>query len=320
MFSDSLFLLDFFSPNERYKVTPLRVELGRSLFYDSIFSTTAKRSCASCHNPSKAFTDGLKTPAAIQSSVTLKRNTPTLLNAVWQTKFFYDSRASTLENQLNAVVHNVDEMNGSLRESIERIRENEQYSKMFAQAYVNDAQAVTEYNIANAISSYVRSLSSLDSRFDKYMRGQGELTAAEKKGFNLFTGKAKCATCHYIPLFNGLVPPFFTETESEVLGIPSAPRKKMLDDDTGRFDFTKSVIHKHAFKTPTLRHIAQTAPYMHNGVFSTLEEVIDFYDKGGGLGMGIDVGNQTLPPTALHLSRSEKKNIVAFLKTLGARE
>jgi cytochrome c peroxidase len=247
----------------------------------------------------------------------LKRNTPTLLNAAWQTKFFYDSRASTLENQLNSVVHNADEMEGSLKEGIKRIRQHPVYYPQFQKSYSSDSDPVTEYNIANAISSYVRSLTHYNSKFDRYMRKQGELSASEKKGFNLFAGKAKCATCHYLPLFNGLVPPQFGETESEVIGVPAnAPGTPQADDDEGKFVFTRSPVHEHAFKTPTLRNVALTAPYMHNGVFKTLEEVMDFYNKGGGAGTRTAFENETLAPDALHLSKKEIRYVIAFLKTL----
>ena len=149
------------------------------------------------------------------------------------------------------------------------------------------------------------------------MRGyEKQLNNSEKRGFNLFAGKAKCATCHFIPLFNGLVPPDFNETESEVLGIPGRSNKKQVDGDLGKYDFTKAVIHQHAFKIPTLRNVSLTAPYMHNGVFKTLEEVIDFYDKGGGAGIGIKLPNQTLPADKLNLSKQEKKDIISFLHTL----
>jgi cytochrome c peroxidase len=159
----------------------------------------------------------------------------------------------------------------------------------------------------------------LDSRFDQYMRGdKRKMNAAEKNGFNLFAGKAKCATCHYIPLFNGLAPPVFTETESEVLGVPKTTDKNPaeLDDDLGKYLFTRSVIHKYSFKTPTLRNIELTAPYMHNGVYRTLEEVIEFYDKGGGKGLHIAPVNQTLPFDKLALGKKEKADLIAFMKTL----
>jgi cytochrome c peroxidase len=317
IFSRDLFDINFFSPNKRYQLTVKRIELGKQLFYDSILSPLSGRSCASCHNPAKAFTDGIKLASSVDGKSTVKRNTPTLLNAALQTRYFYDSRTATLENQLNAVVHNAAEMGGSLKESIPRLSDNKNYARLFAEAY--SQEEITEYNIANAISSYVRSLALLDSRFDRYMRGDNAaINNNEKNGFNLFAGKAKCATCHYIPLFNGLVPPEFVETESEVLGVPasSSKRNSQLSDDEGKYLFTKAVVHKHAMKTPSLRNIALTAPYMHNGVYKTLNEVMDFYNKGGGAALGISPENQTLPAQPLHLTKREIKNIISFLGTL----
>ena len=151
------------------------------------------------------------------------------------------------------------------------------------------------------------------------MRGdENKLSENEKKGFNLFMGKAKCGTCHFAPLFSGLLPPFFTESESEVLGVPGTNDKKnpTLDNDLGKFLFTKSVIHKNSFKTPTLRNIELTAPYMHNGVYATLEEVMEFYNNGGGNGLKIAPPNQTLPFDKLNLSKKEVSDIIAFMKTL----
>jgi len=316
IFADDFFDLDFFSPNQRYRSTPQRVELGKRLFYDSILSRSYTRSCATCHDPAKGFTDGLTTPIATGQRQ-LTRNTPTLLGAAFQTRFFYDSRASTLENQLNSVVHNVDEMDGSLQEGIQRIRQHPAYRDSFYVAYPENDEPVTEYNIANAISSYIRSLAVQRSPFDLYMQGKGSLTAAEKRGFNLFAGKAKCATCHFIPLYNGLVPPVFTETESEVLGVPSSASAPFeLDTDEGKFLFTRSPVHRHAFKTATVRNSAHTAPYMHNGVFKTMEELMDFYNKGGGTGLNITVNNQTLPADALGLTKKEIRDIIAFIGAL----
>jgi cytochrome c peroxidase len=317
IFSKNLFDINFFSPNKRYQLSPKRVELGKLLFYDSILSPLTGRTCATCHNPAKAFTDGQKVALSVDPQKAIKRNTPTLLNAALQTRYFYDSRTSTLENQLNSVVHSAEEMGGSLKESIPRLASNEKYARLFIEAY--NGEELTEYNIANAISSYVRTLMASDSKFDRYMRGGSTaLIDSEKRGFNLFTGKAKCATCHYIPLFSGLVPPDFVETESEVLGVPASVSKKnnKLSDDEGKFLFTKSVVHKYAFKTPTLRNIALTAPYMHNGIYKTLDEVLHFYNKGGGAGLGIAPGNQTLPAQPLNLSGREIKDVISFLKAL----
>jgi len=230
-----------------------------------------------------------------------------------------DSRADILENQLGEVVHNAEEMKGSLKTSVVDLKNSLQYSQLFKKAYPEEKEPVNTFTIANAISSYVRSLQSFNSRFDQFIRGnESKLSSAEKKGFNLFAGKAKCATCHFIPLFNGVTPPFFNETESEVLGVPQTKDKKkpVLDPDEGKFNFTKASIHKYAFKTPTLRNIELTSPYMHNGVYSTLEEVMEFYNNGGGKGLKIAPPNQTLPFDKLNLSKKEINDIIAFMKTL----
>jgi len=319
IFSADAFNADFFSPGPPYEITAKRIELGKLLFYDPILSGTKKKSCASCHKPELAFGDGLKTALSIDDSSYLLRNTPTLWNSVFQTKLFWDSRTTILENQLDEVVHNEKEMEGSLKESVALLKKDEKYAALFKEAYPDEKITIVEFNIANAISSYVRSLVSLNSRFDKYVRGNKKaLNAEEKNGFNLFAGKAKCATCHFIPLFNGLVPPVFTETESEVVGVPQTKNKKnpVLDPDTGRFGFTTSVIHRFAFKTPTIRNIELTAPYMHNGVYTTLEEVMEFYNNGGGKGLKIAPENQTLPFDKLNLSPKEIKDIISFMKSL----
>lgn len=319
IFDENAFDINFFSPGNEYRVTSERVALGKKLFYDNILSGTRTRSCASCHNPEQAFADGLKTPVSIDNKTALLRNSPSLLNCAFQTKFFYDSRVSLLEGQFSAVIHNADEMQGSLEQSVIDIKNSPVYAELFLKAYPNDIEALTTYTITNAVSSYVRSLVSLNSRFDKYMRGdEKKLSSSEKNGFNLFAGKAKCATCHFIPLFNGLAPPVFNTTESEILGVPGSASKinPVLDKDSGKAGFTQSVIHNFSFKTPTIRNVALTAPYMHNGVFNTLEEVVDFYNDGGGKGLKIDPPNQSLPFDKLNLSAKEKKDIIAFMKAL----
>jgi cytochrome c peroxidase len=190
---------------------------------------------------------------------------------------------------------------------------------LFKNAFADAEELVSEDHFTNAIASYLRSLVSLNSRFDQFMNGTGaNLNEEEKKGFNLFTGKAKCATCHFMPLFNGVAPPYFSEAESEVLGVPATADTvhPVLDADEGKYGLYPISIFRFAFKTPTLRNIALTAPYMHNGVYKTLEEVIDFYDRGGGTGLGIAPINQTLPASRLQLTPVEKKQLVAFLQTL----
>ena len=319
IFDEGAFNINFFTPSNEYWVTKERTELGKKLFYDNILSGTKTRNCSSCHLPEKAFTDGLKTSIAIDNKTPLLRNSPTLFNAGFQTKFFYDSRVSILEGQLNAVIHNEKEMKGSLAENVTDLKKIQSYTDLFKKAYPSEPEPLTAFTIINSLSTYIRSLTSLNSRFDLYMRGdKNMLSTKEKKGFNLFAGKAKCATCHFIPLFNGLAPPVFNDTESEVIGVPATTSKKnaTLDEDLGRYSFTSSIIHKYAFKTPTLRNVALTAPYMHNGVYKTLEEVMEFYNRGGGKGLKIDPPNQTLPFDKLNLAKKEIKDIIAFMKTL----
>ncbi|HEU4469634.1 MAG TPA: cytochrome c peroxidase [Flavisolibacter sp.] len=318
IFDSAAFDIGFFSPNERYRPTKERIELGRRLFYDERLSSNGDRSCGSCHDPAKAFTDGLPRAVSVEGKPLL-RNTPTLWNSVFQTRQFYDSRSLTLETQLSDVVHNTEEMKGSLSQSVEDLAADKAYRQLFEKAYPQDKPSVSPYNIANAISSYVRSLVALNSRFDLYMRGNySAMSSSEQKGFNLFTGKAKCATCHFLPLFNGLVPPAYTETESEVLGLPASAGQKpaVPDQDEGKFNHTGAIVHRFSFKTPTLRNITLTAPYMHNGIFGTLEEVVDFYNKGGGNGLKIAPETQTLPAERLGLSKKEQRQLIAFLHTL----
>ncbi len=318
LFSSDIINLAYFSPNEKYRITRERIALGKQLFYDVKLSGDGSRSCGSCHQPEKGFSDGLPRPTNLSGNKILPRNTPTLWNAALQTHQFYDSRTETLENQLSAVVHNADEMNGSLKNSIPRLVADKAYYASFQHAYPADNDCVTQYNIANAISSYVRSLISLNSRFDRYMRNETDsFSDAEKNGFNLFMGKAKCGTCHYAPVFNGLTPPLYQETESEILAVPATDKAiSDLDEDQGKYNFTKAPLHKYAFKTSTVRNAALTAPYMHNGVFKTLDDVISFYNDGGGAGRGIYLNNQTLPTEKLNLTKKEMKDIVAFINTL----
>ena len=154
----------------------------------------------------------------------VKRNTPTLSNIAFQRSFFYDSRVNYLEDQAIAVITNENEMHGSLEKSVSDLKKSKKYAADFKKAFPN--KEITAFEIKNALASYIRSLSNYDSRFDGYMRGEEKFNLDEIAGFNLFAGKAKCATCHFIPLTNGTVPPNFDRSESEVLG---CSRKKQKD-------------------------------------------------------------------------------------------
>lgn len=312
LFDTDAFDAEAFSGFPDYVTTPEKIALGKKLFNDPILSGNNTRSCASCHHAEKAFTDGLETAVALDGKSMIERNTPTLTNIAFQRVFFADSRVSYLEDQAVAVIKNENEMHGSLEKSALAIQKNSDYVKDFKKAFPKGE--INEFAIKNALASYIRSLSHYDSKFDAYMQNKTTFTADEKAGFNLFAGKAKCATCHFIPLTNGTVPPNFDRSESEILGTPNKAKK--LDGDLGKFVITQAAIHKYSFKTPTIRNIALTAPYMHNGVYKTLEEVIDFYNEGGGLGLGFDLPNQTLPEDKLNLSDVEKKQLIAFMRTL----
>ncbi|MDJ1473079.1 cytochrome-c peroxidase [Xanthocytophaga flava] len=317
LFELTAFNPDYYTPSYDAALTQERIQLGERLFFETALSGNKQRNCATCHQPSRAFTDGLPKSLAMDNKHFVARNAPTLINAALQQVQFYDSRSTSLEDQASDVITNKDEMHGSLDESIHYLQSSPEYSSHFQKAFPKDATPVNQRNLKVALASYTRSLTHFNSRFDRYMRGEKHLlTSEEKNGFNLFTGKAKCGTCHFIPLFNGTVPPSFHKTESEVLGVPASVNSRKIDPDLGRYVTTHSDTHKNAFKTTTIRNIEYTAPYMHNGIYKTLEEVVDFYNKGGGAGIGIDVPNQTLSPDQLSLTEKEKKELIAFMMTL----
>jgi cytochrome c peroxidase len=315
-FDSAAFRNDFFIPGSFASLSIEKIKLGEDLFSTTLLSISNKTSCASCHHPAKAFTDGLVKGRSHEKRE-LPRNTPTLLYAGLQQKQFYDMKAGYLEDQIRNVIENKDEIHGSLPLAVSRLNADFIWREKFRLAF--DMDSASELLVQTALASYIRSLNPFSSRFDEYMRGKQELSATEKQGFNLFMGKAKCGSCHFMPVFNGTIPPVFASTESEVIGVPARKSSPALDTDPGRYSIYKIPELQFAFKTPTLRNIGRTAPYMHNGVFNTLEEVIDFYNEGGALGRGISLENQTLPPDRLNLTPEEKKSLVAFLRTLDDR-
>lgn len=318
LFDPNAFLPDFFLPGEKFRLTDERIALGRKLFYDPVISGDGKRSCASCHRPDKGFTDGLKRSASLDGGL-IARNAPTLLNASLQNSQFYDMRATTLEVQARDVVSNKDEMHSSVQQSAERLQRDPAYRALFIGAYKEMGDSVTADMVQNALASYIRSLVSLNSRFDQYMRGDtSQLSRDELAGFNLFMGKAQCGICHFMPLFNGTVPPLFTQTESEVIGVPDRVQWEdaIVDPDEGRYKIHPLAPLRFAFKTSTVRNAALTAPFMHNGVYTSLDDVMEFYNQGGGAGIGIELPNQTLPHQKLNLTSTEKEQVIAFIRSL----
>jgi len=269
------------------------IALGQSLFTDARLGGRSGRSCASCHFPSHAFTDG--------QAVHPTRNTPTLLNAALEHDLFMDLRAPTLEAQVADVVANPREMSGEPLDTVAA------------------RLGMPSVKIQRALAAYVRTLVRLDSRFDRAVRGDSAaMSATERRGFTVFMSKAQCGFCHIPPLFSGMVPPAFNRSEVEVLGVPRAADTvhAVPDADLGRYAITHDGRDLHSFRTPSLRNVAVTAPYMHNGVYRTLDEVIDFYDRGGGEGIGARLPNQTLSVRRLHLTANEKRELIAFLGAL----
>ena len=321
LFDTNAFNVNAYAPDHSSFISDDKVALGKILFSDPVLSGTGKRSCQSCHQPGKAFTDGLVKNTIIGQNELLERNTPTLINAALQPALFYDLRVNTLEDQSVNVVQSRKEMHGSMVMSVKRLWQDQKYRQMFLTAFpYEDKTRIDTFEVMNAIGSYIRSLVFLNSRFDEYMRGdRSKMNADEINGFNLFMGKAKCATCHYMPLFNGTFPPRFARIEAEVIGVPKSMKENIIDPDIGRYAILKVESFKHAFKTSTVRNTALTAPYMHNGVFNTLEQVMDFYNKGGGTGLGIKIENQTLPFDSLSLSRKEQDDIVSFVRSLNSQ-
>ena len=321
LFDTNAFNVNAYMPDAAAFMTDEKVVLGRRLFADRLLSGTGVRSCQSCHQPDKAFADGLVKNTVIGGHKLLSRNTPTLINAALQPSLFYDLRAKSLEDQALVVVQNEKEMHGSIKLSVTRLWQDTSYRRLFASAFPKkDRTDIDTLEVMNALGSYIRSLTFLNSRFDEYMRGnKAALNNSEVNGFNLFMGKAKCGTCHYMPLFSGVFPPRFMKIESEVIGVPQSMDNKKIDEDMGRYDVIKVPSFMHSFKTPTLRNIARTAPYMHNGVFNTLEEVMVFYNKGGGAGLGLKIDDQTLPFDKLDLTEQQRNELVAFMKSLDSQ-
>ncbi len=309
-----------YAPSSAPAQTPELVALGARMFSDRQLSGTGTRSCASCHDPRRAFADGVPTAVSIdRHGAPVARNTPTLINAALQPAQFADERAVTLEDQALEVLRSPTEMGGSDEIAAAAVRRDRSYRRAFARAFGTDtADAVTPLRLRQALAAYVRTLVALDSRFDRAVRGDTVLlTAQERRGFTLFMGKAGCGTCHFAPLFSGNTPPLYKAADVEVIGTPAAPaRATVLDADSGRARIDHLPAHVRAFKTPSLRNVTLTAPYMHHGRFTTLDEVVRFYDAGGGQGAGAAIAYQTLAPDSLHLSATERSAIVAFLGTL----
>lgn len=246
---------------------PDKTQLGEMLFFDPRLSRSKQISCASCHDPELAWTDGRSLPFGNHRKV-LPRNTPSVLNAVRQPTYFWDGRAASLEELVDAVVTNRDEMHGDWPNTVERLAAEETYREEFARVF--GKETIEPADVAHALAEFVRSIQSRgQSRFDQFVAGEhNKLTDEEIFGLHIFRTKASCMNCHHGP--------FFTDHQFHDLGLSYFGRQL---EDLGRYNITQDPAHSGQFKTPSLRNTTRTAPYMHVGVFP-LRGVLNLYNAG----------------------------------------
>lgn len=278
------------------QLTQARVDLGRKLFYEPLLSLDSSISCSSCHLQEKAFTDGRLLSLGVDDAIGM-RNAPTLANIGFAPYFFHDGGVLTLELQSQQPIFSVDEMRFSIAGFLQRIANDQEYKRMFQEAYGREPDA---FGITRAIASFERTLISGNSRFDQYeYQGISDaLSASEIRGRELFfSSQAKCSSCHE--------PPLFTNYAFENIGL------YLNYADSGRARISHLEEDKGKFKVPTLRNIELTGPYMHDGSFQTLQEVIEHFNTGG-----VGHPNQSEDVKPLNLTEEQKADLVAFLSTL----
>jgi cytochrome c peroxidase len=291
-------------PRPALPVDPAQAALGKRLFFDRRLSRAGVRACSSCHIPARAFADGRVTPVSLVPSVPLLRNTPSLLYAPLEARLTWDGRVRTADRQALMVIHAAAEMGLTDRELTRSIVADPSYRAGFRDAFHED---VTVEDVSLALAEYEASaFVPGDAPIDRFANRDHEaLSDDARAGFEVFAGKGRCARCHIPPVFGGARPPDFTAPVFATLGVPSVPNARTVDGDVGRDG---------AFKVPILRNVARTAPYFHHGRYATLEEVVEFYDKGGGAGLGLDVPSQDAEVRPLHLSLEEKRVLLVFMR------
>lgn len=277
-----------------------KASLGKLLFNEKILSKDSSVSCSSCHNPNLGFADTLPFSIGIEGKLT-KRNTPSVLNMKNRPYYFLDGRASSLEEQSLMPIQNPDEMGLPIKEAVYRLNQSSFYKKQFQLVFNSEPNQV---NLAAAIAAFESTLETSDSKFDDWANNKTRLSASEERGRQVFlSDKAKCFDCHFQI--------DFTNDDFKNIGLFNGTNF----NDSGRFLITRDKDDLGKFKTPGLRNIAITGPYMHNGVFKTLEEVVDYYNDV----QKIVPDAKNLDPSLskpLGLTNQQKKDLVAFLKTL----
>jgi cytochrome c peroxidase len=275
--------------------SPEKIELGKLLFFDPRLSGDGTMSCATCHVPDKGWGDGLPRAQGHEGKI-LARNTPTLLNVAFHSSLFWDGRAATLEEQALGPIESPEEMNQDLDELERKLNAIPGYVEQFQKVFGTE---VTRNGIAKALAAFQRTLITGPAPLDRYLSGDKEaLSPLARRGLELFTGTAGCVRCHHGPLLN--------DGKFYRLGVSFA--------DEGRMAVTQDPADRARFRTPSLRNIAETGPFMHNGSRRTLEETVEFYLRDvpttapGGMKMDIE--------PILELSYSDIAALVAFLKAL----
>lgn len=310
-------------------ISSRKVELGRMLFFDKRLSINGTISCANCHDPAVAFTDS-QTVALGAGGKLGTRNTPTVLNAAFSQALFWDGRARSLEEQATHPLLNSSEMGmGSAEGLTKRLAAIPEYRRQFTQVF--KSEGITIDTIAKAIAAYERTLLSANSPFDRFLAGNNTaISDAQKRGWQLFKGKAKCIECHTHSRTN----PLFTDFKFHNTGVAAVEvlfdklvAESAADTDLsemahsegfselGRFAVTRRQADIGAFKTPTLRDVELTSPYMHNGSLRTLIDVVQYYNRGGHTDSHLD---QLMQP--LHLSDDDVNDLVQFMRALTSND
>jgi cytochrome c peroxidase len=277
-------------------------DLGKALFFDPILSRDSSISCASCHKPEFAFADNQNFSNGVNNQKT-DRNTPSCMNLSNRTSYFWDGRAATLEDQALGPIENPKEMNLPLSIAIQRLKNNETYKNAFLSIYKT---LPNNNNLSNALAEYQRTLETNDSPFDNYMNNKDTIsfTASAKRGLEIFNTKGKCFDCHFGVDFSG-------NDDFKNIGLYNEKNY----NDAGRFLISNLKKDLGTFKTPGLRNIAQTAPYMHDGSFKTLSEVVDYYNEPDKFVLN-SINRDTLLNKPLGLTKEEKTDLENFLLSL----
>ncbi len=275
-------------------------ELGKKLFFDPLLSQDYSISCASCHKPEFAFADTLPFSNGVAGKKTT-RNVPSVMNVMYREVYFWDGRANTLEEQAIFPIENPLEMNLKISEAVKRLNASKEYVAYFKKIFQSKPN---KQNLAEALAEFERTLETSTTSFDKFAKGDSSaISESAKRGQFLFNEKGHCFDCHFGPDFTG--------DEFKNIGLYNAQEL----NDAGRFDFTHVETDKGKFKVPGLRNVALTAPYMHNGMFKTLREVIDYYSEPKKFVQNA-INTDKITTSGFHLTEQEILDLEAFLISL----